>query len=110
MRKRKAFIPLEIRVSNGVSKRFLTGFTLIELLVVIAIIAVLMGILMPSLCAAPELARGSACLSNQKSLMLWTIPLYSHLHWTSFRGAGQSKIFNVTKNFSCNENRILVVA
>lgn len=46
------------------------GFTLIELLVVIAIIAVLMAILMPGLRAARELARGSACLSNQKSLML----------------------------------------
>ena len=46
------------------------GFTLIELLVVIAIIAVLMAVLMPGLRAARELARGSVCLSNQKSLML----------------------------------------
>ena len=46
------------------------GFTLIELLVVIAIIAILMAVLMPSLRAARELARGSACLSNQKSLIL----------------------------------------
>lgn len=46
------------------------GFTLIELLVVIAIIAILMAVLMPSLRAARELARGSVCLSNQKSLML----------------------------------------
>jgi len=46
------------------------AFTLIELLVVIAVIAVLMAILMPALRAAKELARGSNCLANQRSLVL----------------------------------------
>ena len=46
------------------------AFTLIELLVVIAVIAVLMAILMPALRAAKELARGSSCMANQRSLVL----------------------------------------
>ncbi len=46
------------------------GFTLIELLVVIAIIAVLMGILMPSLRAARDQGRRMRCMSNIRNLAM----------------------------------------
>ncbi len=44
------------------------GFTLVELLVVIAIIALLAGILVPSLTKAMDLGRSGACMNNLHSM------------------------------------------
>ncbi len=46
------------------------GFTLIELLLVISIIAVLMGMMLPTLAAARKTAHASRCAANMKQFML----------------------------------------
>jgi len=60
-------MPDRERIQRGEVGR---GFTLIELLVVVAIIALLVAIITPSLKRGAEMARRSACLSNQRQIMI----------------------------------------
>jgi type II secretory pathway pseudopilin PulG len=46
---KNGFTPLEIKISNGRSKRFLMAFTLVELLAVLAIIAIFVTLFIPAM-------------------------------------------------------------
>ena len=68
---------LEYSSSGAVRATWLhRAFTLIELLVVIAIIAILAGMLLPSLARGKETARRIACTNNMKQLNL-SVKLYA---------------------------------
>ena len=58
------------------------GFTLIELLVVVAVVAILAGLLLPTLGRARDRAYAAACLNHLKQLQLgWTLYANDHNDW-----------------------------
>ena len=73
------------------------GFTLTELLVVIAIIALLMGILIPTLNRAREMGKRAVCLGNLKSLTLG---------WILYADSNNDRLVNadVGQNSSLHKN------
>jgi prepilin-type N-terminal cleavage/methylation domain-containing protein len=70
------------------------GFTLMELLIVIGIIALLVGILLPMVTRAREMASRTVCLSNIRQLQLGWLA-YAEEHKGRFCTANLSVVYTV---------------
>ena len=78
------------------------AFTLVELLVVVAVIALLIGLLLPSLSRAQEIARRAVCKSNQRMIVVAAI-MYADQHPTGAfiptSGAGEDNLAYLYPHF-----------
>ena len=72
------------------------AFSLVELLVVIATIAVLVGLLVPTLSGARELARAGVCSSNLRQIGLAN-DLYAGDHRDRFAPGAPDQLMNLTR-------------
>jgi len=91
-------------VRKAAGARGVMGFTLIELLVVVSIIALLVGILLPSLGRARELTRRARCAMNLRgiatSAALYAEANRSRLPYVPLNGGGWGVAVGTNRDFS----------
>jgi prepilin-type N-terminal cleavage/methylation domain-containing protein/prepilin-type processing-associated H-X9-DG protein len=103
-------------MTDLVRRRISVGaFTLIELLVVIAIIAILAGLLLPTLAGAQARVKGTRCLSNLKQLGMGCV-MYAgdnndRLPQSAHQGSswiGRLAVYGLTNVYRCpvDTNRV----